>query len=68
MYMHHNLLYIMEATVPANYPPPGLFVQSMSLKEPDGQDANHEHLYFNAPEVDPAETNEYLRSRLLPRQ
>jgi hypothetical protein len=59
IYMHHNRLYIMEETAPASYPAPGLFVQSMSLREPDGTEANHQRMYFNAPEVDPTETNEF---------
>jgi hypothetical protein len=59
IYMHHNRLYIMEETVPANFPAPGLFVQSMSLREADGTEANHQRMYFNAPEVDPTETNEF---------
>lgn len=63
IYMHHNRLYIMEETSPANYPPPGIFVQSMSLREQDGSLAYHERVYFNGPEVDPTETND-LRERL----
>lgn len=60
MYMHHNRLYIMEETVPGNYPAPGLFVQSMSLREADGTNANHQRMHFNAPEIDPTETNEFF--------
>jgi len=55
IYMHHNRLYVMEETTPANYPPPGLFVQSMSLKESDGTNARHFGVYFNGPTVDPLE-------------
>jgi hypothetical protein len=66
IYMHHNRLYVMEATTPANYPPPGLFVQSMSLREADGTPAAHDRVYFNGPEVDPTETND-LKDRLLRR-
>jgi hypothetical protein len=61
IYMHHNRLYIMEETVPANFPAPGLFVQSMSLREADGTEANHQRMYFNGPEVDPTETNQFYR-------
>ena len=61
LYMHHSRLYIMEGNVPANHPPPGLFVQSMSLREEDGSEANHERLYFNGPHAFPTETNEYFR-------
>ena len=55
LYMHHNVLYIMEATVPANYPPPGLFTQSISLYEADGTRANHGKVVFNGAEIDPNE-------------
>jgi hypothetical protein len=53
--MHHNMLYIMEETTPANSPPPGLFVQSMSLKESDGTLARHWGVYFNGATIDPDE-------------
>jgi len=55
IFMHHSLLYIMEETTPANYPPPGLFVQSMALKESDGTGARHYGVYFNGATIDPAE-------------
>ena len=61
IYMHHNRLYVMQETTPANYPPPGLFVQSMYLLEPNGRRANHERVYFNGPEIDPIELNEFQR-------
>jgi hypothetical protein len=61
IYMHHNWLYIMEETAPANYPPPALFVQSVALFEEDGNQANHDQVYFNGPTVDPAETNQFKR-------
>ena len=60
IYMHHNRLYVMEATVPGNYPPPGLFQQSIVLLEPDGKRANHGHVVFNGAEVEPNEA--YTRS------
>jgi hypothetical protein len=56
IYMHHNRLYIMEGTVPGNYPPPGIFQQSISLYETDGTRASHGRVFFNGPEVDPNET------------
>jgi len=59
MYMHHSRLYIMEETTPPNAPPPGLFVASISLKEADGSNANHQTLYFNGPNIEPGETNEF---------
>ena len=63
-YMHHNKLYIMEATVPANYPAPGLFTESISLLEPDGTRARHEGVYFNGARLDPYEINTGL-TRIL---
>jgi hypothetical protein len=55
IFMHHNRLYVMEETTPANAPPPGLFVQSMTLKESDGTIARHYGVYFNGPTIDQAE-------------
>jgi len=55
IYMHHNRLYVAEETTPANYPPPGLFVQSITLRESDGTNARHFGVYFNGPTIDPAE-------------
>jgi hypothetical protein len=55
LYMHHNVLYIMEANAPASYPPPGLFTQSISLYEADGTRANHGKVVFNGAEIDPNE-------------
>jgi hypothetical protein len=56
IYMHHNRLYILEGTVPGNYPPPGLFQQSISLLEEDGKRSSHGRVFFNGAEVDPNET------------
>lgn len=55
IYMHHNVLYVMDATVPANSPPPGLFTQSLSLYEADGSRTNHGKVIFNGAELDPNE-------------
>ena len=55
IFMHHSILYIMEETTPANHAPPGLFVQSMSLKEADGSMARHYGVYFNGATIDPVE-------------
>ncbi len=66
IYMHHNRLYIMEGTSPQNYPPPALFVQSIGLYEEDGTRANHERVYYNGPQVDPDETNEFRGRLQLP--
>ena len=55
LYMHNNRLYIMEATVPGNYPAPGLFTESVSLLEKDGSWGRHEGVYFNGARLDPYE-------------
>jgi hypothetical protein len=60
LYMHHSHLYVVQETAPANYPPPGLFVESVSLYEADGRKANHERVYFNGNEIAPEELNQYL--------
>jgi len=60
IYLHHNRLYVMQETAPVNYPPPGLFVQSMSLFEADGRMANHERVYYNGVDIDPLELNQYM--------
>ncbi len=36
MYMHENKLYISEGTVPAGYPEPGLFQQSLAWLDENG--------------------------------
>jgi hypothetical protein len=67
IYMHHNMLYVMEANVPANYPAPGLFVQSIALYERDGRTrANHDRMFYNGTEVDPTETNQFKGPRYAP--
>jgi hypothetical protein len=48
IYMHENRLYILEATVPANAPPPALFQQSMGFLDKDGVRVRYESLYSNA--------------------
>jgi hypothetical protein len=55
IYMHHNILYVMEGTVPGHYPPPGLFTQSIVLYEADGTRTDHGRVVFNGAEVDPNE-------------
>src|SRR5439155_16248142 len=62
--MHRNRLYIMEATVPGNYPAPGLFTESISLREPNGNPTRHEGIYFNGARLDPYEINTGL-TRIL---
>ncbi len=56
MYMHENRLYIMEATTPANYPPPGLFTQSIGLLDDEGERVSIQGgVSFNGALVDPGE-------------
>jgi hypothetical protein len=54
----------MEATVPGNYPAPGLFTESITLFEADGTRARHEGIYFNGARLDPYEINTGL-TRIL---
>jgi hypothetical protein len=52
IYMHGNRLYITEATVPAGYPEPGLFQQSLRMLDKDGRGVRYETIYtdgFPAP-------------------
>lgn len=45
--MHDNRLYIIEGTVPANLPPPGLFQQSIGWVDKDGIRIRYEAIYAN---------------------
>jgi hypothetical protein len=47
MHMHENRLYILEATVPAGAPEPGLFQQSLRFLDADGRGVRYETLYVN---------------------
>ena len=47
MYMHDNRLYILEATVPSNAPPPALFQQSMGFLDKDGVRVRYAEIYSN---------------------
>jgi hypothetical protein len=46
--MHQHKLYIIEGTVPAGYPEPGLFQQSMQWIDKDGQGIRYQTLYSNS--------------------
>lgn len=46
--MHENRLYIQEGTVPAGYPEPGLFQQSLGWVDKDGNGIRYQELYYNA--------------------
>jgi hypothetical protein len=48
IYMHENRVYITEATVPGNAPPPALFNQSMGFLDKDGVRVRYASLYSNA--------------------
>ena len=48
IYMHENRVYITEATVPGNAPPPALFYQSMGFLDKDGVRVRYESIYSNA--------------------
>lgn len=45
--LHTNRLYILEATVPAGYPAPGLFQQSMGYVDADGRNIRYQYVYSN---------------------
>jgi hypothetical protein len=45
--MHKDKLYIFEATVPGNAPPPGLFQQSAGWVDKDGNGVRYQSIYSN---------------------
>ena len=47
IFMHDNRLYITEGTVPDGYPEPGLFQQSLSWVDANGNDIRYKTLYRN---------------------
>jgi hypothetical protein len=47
IYMHENKLYIAEATVPAGYPEPGLFQQSLGWLDESGIGLRYQSIYSN---------------------
>jgi hypothetical protein len=47
IYLHESRLYILEATVPAKAPQPGLFQQSLSLLDEAGNRVRYNSIYFN---------------------
>jgi hypothetical protein len=46
--MHAHKLYILEGTVPANFPEPGLFQQSMQWVDKDGNGIRYQMIYSNS--------------------
>jgi len=47
IYMHENRLYLMEGTVPAGSPEPGLFQQSLGFVDKDGNGIRYRDYYDN---------------------
>ena len=47
IYMHENKLYIIEGTVPAGYPEPGLFQQSLGWLDENGVGLRYQTYYSN---------------------
>jgi len=47
IYMHENKLYIIEGTVPAGYPEPGLFQQSLGWLDENGIGLRYQSVYSN---------------------
>lgn len=47
VYMHQNKLYIIEGTVPAGYPEPGLFQQSLGWLDENGRGLRYQNYYSN---------------------
>lgn len=47
IYLHESRLYILEARVPADAPPPGLFQQSLTFLDGDGERVRYDYIYTN---------------------
>ena len=47
IYLHDNRLYILEGTVPAGSPDPGLFTQSISFLDAGGKRVRYDDIYTN---------------------
>ena len=47
IHMHENRLYILEGTVAAGSPPPGLFQQSLGFVDKDGNGIRYRDYYDN---------------------
>ena len=45
--MHENRLYIVESTVPAGYPEPGWFSQSLGFLDDKGVGLRYQEIYVN---------------------
>ena len=51
MYMHDDRLYIAEGTVPAGYPEPGLFLDSLAFLDSNGNSVRYDSHYVNGQPV-----------------
>jgi hypothetical protein len=47
IYLHENRLYILDGTVPATSPEPGLFTQSLSFLDAEGNRVRYDAIYSN---------------------
>lgn len=47
IYLHESRLYILEARVPASAPPPGLFQQSLTFLDAEGNRVRYNYIYQN---------------------
>lgn len=47
IYLHENRLYILDGTVPAKGPEPGLFTQSLSFLDAEGKRVRYDQIYSN---------------------
>ena len=47
IYMHENKLYILEGTVPAGFPDPGFFQQSVGWLDENGENIRYVSVYHN---------------------
>ncbi len=47
IYLHENRLYILDGTVPANGPEPGLFTQSLGFLDAEGKNVRYSQIYSN---------------------
>ena len=47
IYLHESRLYILEARVPADAPPPGLFQQSLTFLDAEGNRVRYNYIYTN---------------------
>jgi hypothetical protein len=51
MYMHDDRLYIAEGTVPAGYPEPGIFLDSLTFLDSNGNSVRYDSHYVNGQPV-----------------